>query len=141
MSIDALDHRVQVLQEVVNSKRLTLSEKTAKEAQNPEDATDIQHDQLVSKELNINNREISQRLITATEQSNTLFQQNIQVKNWLDRGLQSEQNLKEQIQVLERQAGTVAHSLSAISSVMSCSKVTTLSTNRGTTAKRKSAAI
>ncbi len=100
MNIDALDRRVQVLQDVVNSKRLTLSEKTAKEAQNPEDASDIQSDKLVSKELNIN-RQISQRLITATQESNTLFQQNIQVKNWLDRGLQSEQNLKEQIQVLK----------------------------------------
>ncbi len=100
MNIDALDCRVQVLQDVVNSKRLTLSEKTAKEAQNPEDASDIQSDKLVSKELNIN-RQISQRLITATQESNTLFQQNIQVKNWLDRGLQSEQNLKEQIQVLK----------------------------------------
>ncbi|WP_025120374.1 MULTISPECIES: mechanosensitive channel MscK [unclassified Serratia (in: enterobacteria)] len=100
MNIDALDHRVQVLQDVVNSKRLTLSEKTAKEAQNPEDASDIQSNKLVSKELNIN-RQISQRLITATQESNTLFQQNIQVKNWLDRGLQSEQNLKEQIQVLK----------------------------------------
>ncbi len=100
MNIDALDHRVQVLQDVVNSKRLTLSEKTAKEAQNPEDTSDIQSDKLVSKELNIN-RQISQRLITATQESNTLFQQNIQVKNWLDRGLQSEQNLKEQIQVLK----------------------------------------
>ncbi|MHA7848087.1 mechanosensitive channel MscK [Serratia sp. D1N4] len=100
MNIDALDHRVQVLQDVVNNKRLTLSEKTAKEAQNPEDTTDIQHDRLVSKELDVN-RQISQRLIAATEQSNTLFQQNIQVKNWLDRGLQSERNLKEQIQVLK----------------------------------------
>lgn len=100
MNIDALGHRVQVLQDVVNNKRLTLSEKTAKEAQNPEDTTDIQHDRLVSKELNIN-RQISQRLIAATEASNTLFQQNIQAKNWLDRGLQSERNLKEQIQVLK----------------------------------------
>lgn len=100
MSIEALDHRVQVLQDVVNSKRLTLSEKTAKEALSPEDATDIQNDKLVSKELNVN-RQISQRLISATEESNTLFQKNIQVKNWLDRGLQSEQNLKEQIQVLK----------------------------------------
>ncbi|CAI0932615.1 mechanosensitive channel MscK [Serratia entomophila] len=98
--IDALDHSVQLLQEVVNSKRLTLSEKTAKEAQNPEDATDIQHDRLVSKELDVN-RQLSQRLIAATEESNILFQQNIRVKNWLDRGLQSERNLKEQIQVLK----------------------------------------
>lgn len=98
--IDALDHNVQLLQEVVNSKRLTLSEKTAKEAQNPEDATDIQHNQLVSKELDVN-RQLSQRLIAATEESNVLFQQNIRVKNWLDRGLQAERNLKEQIQVLK----------------------------------------
>nr|WP_037383682.1 mechanosensitive channel MscK [Serratia sp. DD3] len=99
LRIDALDHQVQILQEVVNSKRLTLSEKTAKEAQAPEDATDTQSIKLVSNQLDIN-RKISQRLITATEESNTLFQQNIQVKNWLDRGLQSAQNLKEQIQVL-----------------------------------------
>ncbi|CAI2485223.1 mechanosensitive channel MscK [Serratia plymuthica] len=98
--IDALDRSVQLLQEVVNSKRLTLSEKTAKEAQNPEDATDIQQDKLVSKELDVN-RQLSQRLIAATEESNILFQQNIRVKNWLDRGLQSERNLKEQIQVLK----------------------------------------
>ncbi|MGU9756954.1 mechanosensitive channel MscK [Serratia marcescens] len=98
--IDALDRSVQLLQEIVNSKRLTLSEKTAKEAQNPEDATDIQHDQLVSKQLDVN-RQLSQRLIAATEESNTLFQQNIRVKNWLDRGLQAERNLKEQIQVLK----------------------------------------
>ncbi len=91
---------MQLLQELVNSKRLTLSEKTAKEAQNPEDATDIQHDQLVSKQLDVN-RQLSQQLIAATEESNTLFQQNIRVKNWLDRGLQAERNLKEQIQVLK----------------------------------------
>lgn len=98
--IDRLDRTVQVLQSVVNSKRLTLSEKTAKEAQNPADATDIQHDQLVSRELDVN-RQLSQRLIAATQESNTLFQQNIQVRNWLDRGLQSERNLKEQIQMLK----------------------------------------
>ena len=92
--IDALDRSVQLLQEIVNSKRLTLSEKTAKEAQNPEDATDIQHDLLVSKQLDVN-RQLSQRLIAATEESNTLFQQNIRVKNWLDRELQAERNLKD----------------------------------------------
>ncbi|HEI8867433.1 TPA: mechanosensitive channel MscK [Serratia odorifera] len=98
--IEQLNHQVQVLQNVVNSKRLTLSEKTAKAAQNPEDATDIQHDALVRNELDLN-RQLSQRLIAATRESNTLFQQNIQVKSWLDRGLQSERNLKEQIQMLK----------------------------------------
>ncbi|MGG4625455.1 mechanosensitive channel MscK [Serratia odorifera] len=98
--IEQLNHQVQMLQNVVNSKRLTLSEKTAKAAQNPEDATDIQHDALVRNELDLN-RQLSQRLIAATRESNTLFQQNIQVKSWLDRGLQSERNLKEQIQMLK----------------------------------------
>lgn len=55
---------------------------------------------MVSKQLDVN-RQLSQQLIAATEESNTLFQQNIRVKNWLDRGLQAERNLKEQIQVLK----------------------------------------
>jgi potassium efflux system protein len=98
--INQLERRVQLLQGVVNGKRLTLSEKTAKEAQTPDDASNIQNDPLVSQELNIN-RKLSQRLITATEEGNTLVQQNIRVKNWLDRALQSESNLKEQISVLK----------------------------------------
>ncbi|MFI8415277.1 mechanosensitive channel MscK [Serratia sp. NPDC078593] len=98
--IEQLNHQVQVLQDVVNSKRLTLSEKTAKAAQNPDDGSDIQQNALVSKELDVN-RKLSQRLIAATRDSNTLFQKNIQVKSWLDRGLQSEHNLKEQIQMLK----------------------------------------
>lgn len=97
--INQLERYVQLLQEVVSGKRLILSEKTAKEAQAPNDATDIQNDPLVSRELAIN-KELSQRLINATKEGNTLVQQNIRVKNWLDRALQSERNLKEQITVL-----------------------------------------
>ncbi|CNL50370.1 potassium efflux protein KefA [Yersinia aldovae] len=97
--INQLERYVQLLQEVVSGKRLILSEKTAKEAQVPNDATDIQNDPLVSRELAIN-KELSQRLINATKEGNTLVQQNIRVKNWLDRALQSERNLKEQITVL-----------------------------------------
>lgn len=97
--INQLERYVQLLQEVVSGKRLILSEKTAKEAQAPTDATDIQNDPLVSRELAIN-KELSQRLINATKEGNTLVQQNIRVKNWLDRALQSERNLKEQITVL-----------------------------------------
>lgn len=97
--INQLERYVQLLQEVVSGKRLILSEKTAKEAQVPSDATDIQNDPLVSRELAIN-KELSQRLINATKEGNTLVQQNIRVKNWLDRALQSERNLKEQITVL-----------------------------------------
>lgn len=47
------------------------------------------------------NHQLSQRLILATENGNSLVQQNIKVKNWLDRALQAERNIKEQIAVLK----------------------------------------
>ncbi|MDU5847026.1 MAG: mechanosensitive channel MscK, partial [Cronobacter sakazakii] len=99
-NINRLEHQLQLLQEAVNSKRLTLTEKTAQEAIAPEDASSIQNNPLVRQELEINHQ-LSQRLIDATQSGNTLVQQNIRVKNWLDRALQSERNLKEQISVLK----------------------------------------
>lgn len=98
--INRLEHQLQLLQEAVNSKRLTLTEKTAQEAIAPEDASSIQNNPLVRQELEVNHQ-LSQRLIDATQSGNTLVQQNIRVKNWLDRALQSERNLKEQISVLK----------------------------------------
>lgn len=53
----------------------------------------------MSRELAIN-KQLSQQLVSATKEGNTLVQQNIRVKNWLDRALQSERNLKEQITIL-----------------------------------------
>ena len=55
---------------------------------------------LVKQELEINHQ-LSERLIQATESGNSLVQQNIKVKNWLERALQSERNIKEQIAVLK----------------------------------------
>ena len=98
--INQLERVAQMLQEVVNGKRLTLSERTAKEAQTPEDTSNIQNDPLVAQELGIN-RTLSQRLIAATEEGNQLVQKNITVKNWLDRSSQAEHDLKEQISVLK----------------------------------------
>ena len=95
-----LEHQLQLLQEAVNSKRLTLTEKTAQEAVNPDEAERIQSNPLVKQELDVNHQ-LSQRLIAATENGNSLMQQNIKVKNWLDRALQSERNIKEQIAVLK----------------------------------------
>ena len=79
-----LEHQLQLLQEAVNSKRLTLTEKTAQEAVSPDEAARIQANPLVKQELEIN-QQLSQRLITATENGNQLMQQNIKVKNWLER--------------------------------------------------------
>lgn len=98
--INQLEHTAQLLQEVVNGKRLILSERTAKEAQTPDDTSNIQNDPLVAQELGIN-RKLSERLIAATEEGNQLVQKNITVKNWLDRSAQSEHDLKEQITVLK----------------------------------------
>jgi potassium efflux system protein len=98
--INQLEHTAQLLQEVVNGKRLILSERTAKEAQTPDDTSNIQNDPLVAQELGIN-RKLSERLIAATEEGNQLVQKNITVKNWLDRSAQAEHDLKEQITVLK----------------------------------------
>ncbi|MEW5559035.1 mechanosensitive channel MscK [Enterobacter asburiae] len=95
-----LQHQLQLLQEAVSSKRLTLTEKTAQEAVSPDDAARIQANPLVKQELDINHQ-LSERLIKATESGNQLVQQNIRVKTWLDRALQSERNIKEQISMLK----------------------------------------
>lgn len=71
--ISQLEHTAQLLQEVVNGKRLILSERTAKEAQSPDDTSNIQNDPLVAQELGIN-RQLSERLIAATEEGNQLVQ-------------------------------------------------------------------
>lgn len=97
---NALEHQLQLLQEAINTKRLTLTEKTAQEAISPDETARIQADPLVKQELEVNHQ-LSQRLINATESGNTLVQQNIKVKNWLDRAQQSERNVKEQIAVLK----------------------------------------
>ena len=99
-NINRLEHQLQLLQEAVNSKRLTLTEKTAQEAVTPDETARIQENPLVKQELEVNHQ-LSQRLINATENGNALVQQNIKVKNWLDRALQSERNIKEQIAVLK----------------------------------------
>lgn len=95
-----LEHQLQLLQEAVNSKRLTLTEKTAQEAVSPDETARIQANPLVKQELEINHQ-LSQRLISATENGNQLVQRNIKVKTWLDRALQSERDIKEQISVLK----------------------------------------
>ncbi|MGL9733310.1 MAG: hypothetical protein ACR5LD_00395 [Symbiopectobacterium sp.] len=74
---------VQTLQGVLNGKRLTLSEKTTKEVQTSEDTQHIQDSLLVKAEMETNHQ-LSKRLVAATQSSNSLVQESIQVKNWLD---------------------------------------------------------
>ncbi|OTA21301.1 miniconductance mechanosensitive channel MscM [Xenorhabdus beddingii] len=98
--IGQLERYVQFIQNVVSGKRLIISEETAKEAQTQDGKNShIQDNLLVQNEID-NNHELSERLVTATRGNNQLVQKNIRVKNYLDRAIQSERNLKEQVKVL-----------------------------------------
>lgn len=98
--IAQLNNWIQLLQQQVSDKRLTLTEKTVEESS----ATGTDSTQtlppVLQKEQKIN-LQLSQQLIDATQGVNTLVQENIKVKNWLDRTTQTEQNLNEQISVLK----------------------------------------
>ncbi len=98
--ITRLEHQLQLMQAALSTKRLTLTEKTAQEAMTPEEGAAIQDNPLVRQELEVNHQ-LSERLIEATQRGNELVQRNIQVKTWLDRTLQSERSLKEQIAMLK----------------------------------------
>ncbi|WP_422646061.1 mechanosensitive channel MscK [Xenorhabdus kozodoii] len=100
LQIEQLERNIQFIQNVMSGKRLTLSEETAKEAQTKDGKNlHIQDNALVQAEIE-HNSELSKRLITVTRDSNQLAQKSIRVKNFLERTIQSERNLKEQIKVL-----------------------------------------
>ncbi|WP_338883214.1 mechanosensitive channel MscK [Xenorhabdus sp. TH1] len=100
LQIEQLERNVQFIQNVMSGKRLVLSEETAKEAQTKDGKNlHIQDNSLVQAEIE-HNRELSKRLIAATRDNNQLAQKSIRVKNFLERTIQSERNLKEQINVL-----------------------------------------
>ncbi len=73
-----LEHQLQLLQEAVNSKRLTLTEKRPRGYFAGRNGA-YPANPLVKQELDINHQ-LSQRLIVATENGNMLMQQNIKVK-------------------------------------------------------------
>lgn len=73
-----LEHQLQLLQEAVNSKRLTLTEKRLRGHFAGRNGA-YRANPLVKQELDINHQ-LSQRLIVATENGNMLMQQNIKVK-------------------------------------------------------------
>ncbi|MDX7991184.1 mechanosensitive channel MscK [Xenorhabdus littoralis] len=100
LQIKQLEIYVQFIQNVMSGKRLVLSEETAKEAQTQDGKNlYIQDNPLVQEEIETN-RELSEQLVAATRDNNQLAQKNIVVKNFLERTIQSERNLKEQVKVL-----------------------------------------
>ena len=98
--IAQLNNWVQLLQQQVSNKRLTLTEKTVEESGTTQTDTSQALPSFIQKELKLN-QQLSQQLIDATQGVNSLVQENIKVKNWLDRTTQTEQNLNEQISVLK----------------------------------------
>jgi potassium efflux system protein len=80
-NINRLEHQLQLLQEAVNSKRLTLTEKTAQEV-SPDETARIQANPLVKQELEAN---------PSAESASDLA----------GSALQAERNIKEQIAVLK----------------------------------------
>ncbi|MBI6527690.1 mechanosensitive channel MscK [Proteus vulgaris] len=99
--IDLSQERAQLLQEAISDKRLDSSEETAKEAQSTElDNQAINNDPFYLAQTEIN-KHLSDKLIVTTQNNNELNRHSLMVKNRLDRAIQSERNLKEQIDVLK----------------------------------------
>lgn len=99
VQITQLEQEIQALQSRINAKRLNNSEKTAADVVSEASATENRNP-LIDKELRIN-QQLSERLISATEQINQLVQENIKIKGWLERVTQTERNLNEQISMLK----------------------------------------
>ncbi len=97
--IARLEHLVQLLQNSINAKRMDKTEQTAGDINaGSQDLSSL--DPLLQKELKTN-QQLSQRLVSTTEQINEMVQENIKIKTWLDRVTQTERNLNEQISVLK----------------------------------------
>ncbi|HEJ9412324.1 TPA: mechanosensitive channel MscK [Proteus mirabilis] len=99
--IDVSQEHAQLLQEILSDKRLDSSEEVAKEAQTAElNNQAIKNNAFYLAQADIN-KKLSDKLIITTQNNNELNRHSLMVKNRLDRAIQSERNLKEQIDVLK----------------------------------------
>lgn len=99
--IDLAQEHAQFIQDAISDKRLDSSEETAKEAQSAgleNQAINSNPFYLAQTEIN---KHLSDELIVTTQNNNELNSHSLMVKNRLDRAIQSERNLKEQIDVLK----------------------------------------
>lgn len=99
--IDLSQEHAQLIQDEISDKRLDSSEETAKEAQ----STGLENQAINSNPFYLAqteiNKRLSDKLIVTTQNNNELNSHSLMVKNRLDRAIQSERNLKEQIDVLK----------------------------------------
>ena len=91
------EQKLQLLQEQSSAKRLGDTEKTAEQTG---ELVASEDNPLVQKEQELNHQ-LSQQLVNATSNLNSLVQKNLQAKTWLERGIQTERNLNEQVQMLK----------------------------------------
>ena len=99
--IDLSQEHAQLIQEEISHKRLDSSEETAKEAQSTGlENQEINNNPFYLEQTEIN-KHLSDKLIVTTQNNNELNRHSLMVKNRLDRAIQSERNLKEQIDVLK----------------------------------------
>lgn len=91
------EQKLQLLQDQSSAKRLGDTEKTAEQTG---ELVATEDSPLVQKEQELNHQ-LSQQLIGATTSLNSLVQKNLQAKSWLERGIQTERNLNEQVQMLK----------------------------------------
>ena len=97
--IDLSQEHAQLLQEILSDKRLDSSEEVAKEAQTAELSNQaIKNNAFYLAQADIN-KKLSDKLIITTQNNNELNRHSLMVKNRLDRAIQSERNLKEQIEL------------------------------------------
>ncbi|CAA2930571.1 mechanosensitive channel MscK [Arsenophonus endosymbiont of Bemisia tabaci] len=98
--LELIQSDIQYIQATINNKRLNYSEETAKEAQRSTiNSQEVEEYPVIKHEKAIN-KALSERLISVTQDSNQLVQKGIRIKSWLERAIQVESNLKEQITVL-----------------------------------------
>ncbi|MGE6106316.1 mechanosensitive channel MscK [Aeromonas sobria] len=91
------EQKLQLLQKEISAKRLGNTEKTAEQTG---ELVANQDNPLVQREQELNHQ-LSQQLVSATSNLNSLMQKNLQAKSWLERGTQTERNLNEQVQMLK----------------------------------------
>ena len=91
------EQKLQLLQGQSSAKRLGGTEKAAERTG---ELVASEDNPLVQKEQEINHL-LSQQLVSATGNLNSLVQKNLQAKSWLERGIQTERNLNEQVQMLK----------------------------------------
>ncbi|MGL5291913.1 MAG: mechanosensitive channel MscK, partial [Vibrionaceae bacterium] len=92
-----LERKLQLLQEIMSIKRLS---DTTQQTMSPNSEAFSSKNPVIRQAQTMNNQ-LSKQLIDSVTQTNALMKLNLKAKSWLERGTQTEENLKEQVQMLK----------------------------------------